>query len=127
MNCESVCNVTVILPSIVRCDINETLNCRVNVPQIKNKDNHFSPSITYWILDYQQDYSGKFIPCIEIDQDSKVITSGTNTGEHNTHSFKCEMNIIGGSRSVIMKIKSGLLIDQLLFEVFGNKSSYLGN
>lgn len=109
VTCDTVCNVTVIRPKIdvtSHCNINETLGtltCGVNTSQ---QYKGYSASITYWILDYGDppDHAGKFKKCTEFDKDFNAITSG----EHNTHSFNCKVNITDGPKTVIMKVKKEL-------------------
>lgn len=114
VTCESVCNVTVILPKIVqssRCNVNETLgnlNCKFSFNQ--RYDAKYKADITYWILEYGDPpyHVRKFKQCTELDKGSEVIISGINNGEHNTNSIKCKLDKPDGSNSVILKIRREL-------------------
>merc|ERR1711971_506780 len=128
VECEDVCEVTIIVISFNAsslnasnvCNSNGSISCNQNelnsnipgyskknhdfiVPRIKGAGPTFKVVITYWILDPAG--NGSYTKCDEFGIKGDVITAGSTNGEHVTERFECpiDRNLSRYPRPVIIK------------------------
>ena len=111
--CPTICQLTVIslnsnIDSI--CTVNKTLNCKVEELKdiARSKLEISNPKtqreiIDYWVLD--PGGNDTFQKCQEIDKKGENITVDNSIGENDTQSFRCQIQLCGYHRHVIIKVQ----------------------
>jgi len=115
VECEDVCEVTIIVISFNASDIcntNGSISCISKLPGSSRRKpdfivprTNFPPIITYWILDPAG--NGSYSKCNEFDIEGDVIRAGSTDGEHDSETFVCPIDryLSGNPRPVIIKKK----------------------
>jgi len=119
IECENVCQVTIVVISFNASDVcnsNGSINCNqdelkkgIGLPISKNSFRAlpgvetFPPIVTYWILDPAG--NGSYVSCDEFDIKGDVIRAGSTDGEHDSETFECpiDRDLSRSARPVIIK------------------------
>jgi len=131
IECENVCDVTIIVISFNAtgvCNSNGSVNCNQKeldkeLPSGRNfaidvrirvkGQPKFPPIIKYYIFDPAG--NGSYSSCDEFDVDGDLITVGSTDGNHDTDSFKCPIDRdLSDPRPVIIKKQEELKIQPCL-------------